>query len=190
MGIQHSSFYLWVGHCNSFHSSLMTWIPWRKDKGSANGFYPQKKFYIDDLCHMQRTHTFTEKETDVMGNDGYPSQNNVLLHSDTMKTLVICLYLCFNYYFFKLASVYVLITVTNYFVEWGEEDFLFELLWFFIFLRSGVLKEYLSGGQRSTQRRNRTCSDSSVYDTERKIRQFRRNIVLFNPPHFFDSLSY
>lgn len=34
--------------------------------------------------------------------------------------------------------------------------------------RSGVLKEYLSAGQRSTQRRNRTCSDSSVYDTERK----------------------
>lgn len=94
MGIQHSSFYLWVGHCNSFHSSLMTWIPWRKDKGSANGFYPQKKFYIDDLCHMQRTHTFTEKETDVMGNDGYPSQNNVIIHSDTMKTLVICLSIC------------------------------------------------------------------------------------------------
>ncbi|XP_034464752.1 pleckstrin homology domain-containing family A member 3 [Hippoglossus hippoglossus] len=35
------------------------------------------------------------------------------------------------------------------------------------FDRSGVLKEYVSGGQRSTQRRNRTCSDSSVYDTER-----------------------
>lgn len=37
------------------------------------------------------------------------------------------------------------------------------------FDRSGVLKEYLSGGQRSTQRRNRTCSDSSVYDTERVL---------------------
>lgn len=41
-------------------------------------------------------------------------------------------------------------------------------------LRSGVLKEYVSGGQRSTQRRNRTCSDSSVYDTERKT------LCLFN----------
>ncbi|KAG7228403.1 hypothetical protein INR49_007575 [Caranx melampygus] len=37
------------------------------------------------------------------------------------------------------------------------------------FDRSGVLKEYVSGGQRSTQRRNRTCSDSSVYDTERVL---------------------
>ncbi|XP_076599559.1 pleckstrin homology domain-containing family A member 3 isoform X4 [Chaetodon auriga] len=37
------------------------------------------------------------------------------------------------------------------------------------FDRSGVLKEYLSGGQRSAQRRNRTCSDSSVYDTERVL---------------------
>ncbi|XP_030604170.1 pleckstrin homology domain-containing family A member 3 isoform X1 [Archocentrus centrarchus] len=37
------------------------------------------------------------------------------------------------------------------------------------FDRSGVLKEYVSGGQRSTQRRNRTCSDSSVYDTERLL---------------------
>ncbi|XP_033996580.1 pleckstrin homology domain-containing family A member 3 [Trematomus bernacchii] len=34
------------------------------------------------------------------------------------------------------------------------------------FDRSGVLKEYLGGGQRS-QRRNRTCSDSSLYDAER-----------------------
>uniref|UniRef100_H3CWY4 Pleckstrin homology domain containing, family A (phosphoinositide binding specific) member 3 n=1 Tax=Tetraodon nigroviridis TaxID=99883 RepID=H3CWY4_TETNG len=31
------------------------------------------------------------------------------------------------------------------------------------FDRSGVLKEYVSAGQRSVQRRNRTCSDSSVY---------------------------
>ncbi|XP_044070519.1 pleckstrin homology domain-containing family A member 3 isoform X1 [Siniperca chuatsi] len=37
------------------------------------------------------------------------------------------------------------------------------------FDKSGLLKEYLSGGQRSTQRRNRTCSDSSVYDTERVL---------------------
>lgn len=37
------------------------------------------------------------------------------------------------------------------------------------FDRSGVLKEYVSGGQRSTQRRNRTNSDSSVYDTERLL---------------------
>ncbi|XP_068597151.1 pleckstrin homology domain-containing family A member 3-like [Brachionichthys hirsutus] len=35
--------------------------------------------------------------------------------------------------------------------------------------RSGVLRECLSGGQRST-RRNRTCSDSFVYDTERVFR--------------------
>lgn len=38
------------------------------------------------------------------------------------------------------------------------------------FFRSGVLKEYLSAGQsagqRSAQRRNRTCSDSFVYDAE------------------------
>ncbi|KAJ4921789.1 hypothetical protein JOQ06_026210 [Pogonophryne albipinna] len=34
------------------------------------------------------------------------------------------------------------------------------------FHRSGVLKEYLGGGQRS-QRRNRTCSDSSLYGAER-----------------------
>lgn len=37
------------------------------------------------------------------------------------------------------------------------------------FDRSGVLKEYLGGGQRSSQRRNRTCSDSSVYDSERVL---------------------
>ncbi|XP_035800037.1 pleckstrin homology domain-containing family A member 3 isoform X2 [Amphiprion ocellaris] len=37
------------------------------------------------------------------------------------------------------------------------------------FDRSGVLKEYVDGGQKSTQRRNRTCSDSSVYDTERLL---------------------
>ncbi|KAF0027761.1 hypothetical protein F2P81_020502 [Scophthalmus maximus] len=37
------------------------------------------------------------------------------------------------------------------------------------FDRSGVLKEYVSGGQRSTQRRNRTFSDSSVYDAERVL---------------------
>lgn len=37
---------------------------------------------------------------------------------------------------------------------------------FFFFFRSGVLKEYMSAGHRSAQRRNRTCSDSSVYDTE------------------------
>ncbi|XP_029377047.1 pleckstrin homology domain-containing family A member 3 isoform X3 [Echeneis naucrates] len=37
------------------------------------------------------------------------------------------------------------------------------------FDRSGVLKEYIGGGQRSTQHRNRTCSDSSVYDTERLL---------------------
>ncbi|KAJ4921784.1 hypothetical protein JOQ06_026205 [Pogonophryne albipinna] len=35
------------------------------------------------------------------------------------------------------------------------------------FHRSGVLKEYLGGGQRS-QRRNRTCSDSSLYGAERE----------------------
>lgn len=39
---------------------------------------------------------------------------------------------------------------------------------FYLFFRSGVLKEYMSAGQRSAQRRNRTCSDSSVYDTECK----------------------
>lgn len=33
--------------------------------------------------------------------------------------------------------------------------------------KPGLLKEYVSGGQRSSQRRNRTSSDSSVYDTER-----------------------
>ncbi|KAF3841635.1 hypothetical protein F7725_023586, partial [Dissostichus mawsoni] len=33
------------------------------------------------------------------------------------------------------------------------------------FDRSGVLKEFVGGGQRS-QRRNRTCSDSSLYDAE------------------------
>ncbi|CAN9500200.1 unnamed protein product [Ophioblennius macclurei] len=37
------------------------------------------------------------------------------------------------------------------------------------FDRSGVLKEHASKGQRSTQRRNRTCSDSSVYDSERVL---------------------
>ncbi|XP_022061948.1 pleckstrin homology domain-containing family A member 3 isoform X2 [Acanthochromis polyacanthus] len=37
------------------------------------------------------------------------------------------------------------------------------------FDRSGVLKEYVGGGQKSTQRRNRTWSDSSVYDTERLL---------------------
>ncbi|KAM8851561.1 pleckstrin homology domain-containing family A member 3 [Synchiropus picturatus] len=37
------------------------------------------------------------------------------------------------------------------------------------FDRSGQLKEYLTGGQRSTQRRSRTCSDSSVYDSERLL---------------------
>ncbi|XP_029962615.1 pleckstrin homology domain-containing family A member 3 isoform X2 [Salarias fasciatus] len=35
--------------------------------------------------------------------------------------------------------------------------------------RSGVPKECVSKGQRSTQRRNRTCSDSSVYDAERVL---------------------
>lgn len=33
--------------------------------------------------------------------------------------------------------------------------------------RSGVLREYMAPGQRSTQRRSRTCSDSSLYDAER-----------------------
>lgn len=37
------------------------------------------------------------------------------------------------------------------------------------FDRFGVLKEYLSGGQKSTQRRHRTCSDSWLYDTERVL---------------------
>ncbi|XP_022603923.1 pleckstrin homology domain-containing family A member 3 isoform X2 [Seriola dumerili] len=37
------------------------------------------------------------------------------------------------------------------------------------FDRSGVLKEYVSAGQKTSQRRNRTCSDSSVYDTERVL---------------------
>lgn len=40
----------------------------------------------------------------------------------------------------------------------------------FSFCRSGVLKEYLGAQRSTTARRNRTCSDSSVYDTERKIR--------------------
>ncbi|XP_034040326.1 pleckstrin homology domain-containing family A member 3-like [Thalassophryne amazonica] len=35
--------------------------------------------------------------------------------------------------------------------------------------RSGVHKEYVCGGQRSSYRRNRTCSDSSVYDAERVL---------------------
>ncbi|KAI4785489.1 hypothetical protein KUCAC02_037732, partial [Chaenocephalus aceratus] len=34
------------------------------------------------------------------------------------------------------------------------------------FHRSGALKEHLGGGQRS-QRRNRTCSDSSLHGAER-----------------------
>lgn len=38
----------------------------------------------------------------------------------------------------------------------------------FLLLRSGVLKEYSSGGQKSSQRRTRTFSDSSLYDAERK----------------------
>ncbi|XP_027863058.1 pleckstrin homology domain-containing family A member 3 [Xiphophorus couchianus] len=37
------------------------------------------------------------------------------------------------------------------------------------FDRSGVLKEYVSGGQRSAPRRHRTSSDSSVYETERLL---------------------
>ncbi|KAK1905276.1 Teneurin-3 [Dissostichus eleginoides] len=37
----------------------------------------------------------------------------------------------------------------------------------YTFDRSGVLKEFVGGGQRS-QRRNRTCSDSSLYDAELK----------------------
>ncbi|TNN27080.1 hypothetical protein EYF80_062777 [Liparis tanakae] len=35
--------------------------------------------------------------------------------------------------------------------------------------RPGVLKEFLSGGQRSTQRRTRSRSDSSLYDAERVL---------------------
>lgn len=52
--------------------------------------------------------------------------------------------------------------------HWGEKVFSFSQSFLFLLLRSGVLKEYVSGGQRSAQRRNRTNSDSSVYDTERK----------------------
>ncbi|XP_043992604.1 pleckstrin homology domain-containing family A member 3 [Gambusia affinis] len=37
------------------------------------------------------------------------------------------------------------------------------------FDRSGVLKEYVSGGQRSAPRRHRTSSDSSVYEAERLL---------------------
>ncbi|KAM8858490.1 pleckstrin homology domain-containing family A member 3 isoform 2-T2 [Spinachia spinachia] len=37
------------------------------------------------------------------------------------------------------------------------------------FDRSGVLMEYLSGGQRSNQRRTRTFSDSSLHDAERVL---------------------
>uniref|UniRef100_G3PCN9 Pleckstrin homology domain containing, family A (phosphoinositide binding specific) member 3 n=1 Tax=Gasterosteus aculeatus TaxID=69293 RepID=G3PCN9_GASAC len=37
------------------------------------------------------------------------------------------------------------------------------------FDRSGVLKEYSSGGQKSSQRRTRTFSDSSLYDAERLL---------------------
>ncbi|KAJ3610094.1 hypothetical protein NHX12_022188 [Muraenolepis orangiensis] len=33
--------------------------------------------------------------------------------------------------------------------------------------RSNMKDNHVGGGQRSTQRRNRTCSDSSVYDTDR-----------------------
>ncbi|CAL8298368.1 unnamed protein product [Merluccius merluccius] len=36
------------------------------------------------------------------------------------------------------------------------------------FDRSNIKDHYVGGGQRSTQRRNRTCSDSSVYDADRK----------------------
>lgn len=35
------------------------------------------------------------------------------------------------------------------------------------FDRSNMKDNHVGGGQRSTQRRNRTCSDSSVYDTDR-----------------------
>ncbi|KAF6737387.1 Pleckstrin homology domain-containing family A member 3 [Oryzias melastigma] len=37
------------------------------------------------------------------------------------------------------------------------------------FDRSGMLKECVSGGQRSTPRRPRTCSDSSIYDAQRLL---------------------
>lgn len=66
---------------------------------------------------MQRTHTCAKKERDVMGNDGSPSQNNVLIHSDTMKTLVICLSICVFIMYFFLNWPLCLINVTNYFVE-------------------------------------------------------------------------
>lgn len=84
----------------------------------------------------------------------------------------------------KLASLSVIIKC----VEGGNMAFDTFLIRPLSPLRSGVLKEYLGGGQRSTQHRNRTCSDSSVYDTERKIRKFCGSIVRFNPLHFFDSL--
>ena len=35
--------------------------------------------------------------------------------------------------------------------------------------RSNIKDSYVAGGQRSTPHRNRTCSDSSVYDSERKM---------------------
>ncbi|CAL8254359.1 unnamed protein product [Lota lota] len=39
----------------------------------------------------------------------------------------------------------------------------------YTFDRSNIKDYYVGGVQRSTQQRNRTCSDSSVYDAERKI---------------------
>ncbi|XP_029962614.1 pleckstrin homology domain-containing family A member 3 isoform X1 [Salarias fasciatus] len=47
--------------------------------------------------------------------------------------------------------------------------FTVEETWKLYICRSGVPKECVSKGQRSTQRRNRTCSDSSVYDAERVL---------------------
>lgn len=49
------------------------------------------------------------------------------------------------------------------------------------FFRSGALKEYLSAGQRSAQRRNRTCSDSFVYDAESR-RTFTFHIYVTSLP--------
>lgn len=65
----------------------------------------------------------------------------------------------------------MMITVTTDNI-WTDDGLTFILkISFFHFplLRSGVLKEHLGAQRSTTARRNRTCSDSSVYDTESKV---------------------
>lgn len=65
----------------------------------------------------------------------------------------------------------MMITVTTDNI-WTDDGLTFILkIFFFNFplLRSGVLKEHLGAQRSTTARRNRTCSDSSVYDTESKV---------------------